>query len=447
MIRLQSKPRAFVTRAGRSLGAVALMSLATFTTMCGERDGAKLKIYPSKTGDAGTQGDDPDSLGAAGAPQAGSGGTGGAGGSSGSGGTSTGMATGGSGNPSAGEGGSPPDGSGATGGSSANGGTGAADATGGTGATDATGGTNDGSGGTAGTTASGGSTTGGRASSGGSSGASIGGRGGAGAAAGASGFAGSEGTACGTKTSCCGPGDPPCLDGCPSGADFCCDANIGARLPCDPVVEFADILCLNSCTNTSFGTGSCDDCLGGDDPLCSNPAWDDACLTGGDARCSDPVAGYRASCDGTTGGTYYAYVLCTCSPGPDCVPTPCCAADATACELDGCALSEGYCCSATGNYSEVCTNLGGGLVGAQQFICLNDCTGRSYGTGSCTGCVGVDDPPCDLTYDWITPCNSSSRVYCSDPVAGYRLSCLEVVGSDAGAYPDIDVECQCNSGL
>jgi hypothetical protein len=222
---------------------------------------------------------------------------------------------------------------------------------------------------------------------------------------------------------------------------------VGARLPCNPVVEFADVVCLNSCTNTSFGTGSCDSCLGGDDPLCSNPSWDDACLTGGAARCSDPVAGYRASCDGTTGGTYYAYVLCTCSPGPECVPTPCCAADATACELDGCDPSEGYCCSATGNYSESCSPLGGGLVGSQQFICLNDCTGRSYGTGSCADCVGVDDPPCDREFAWITACNPSSRVYCSDPVAGYRLSCLEIVGIDAAPYPDIDVECQCNSGL
>jgi hypothetical protein len=423
----------------RSISAVAIMGLAFLTAMCGERGGAKVKVHPQSPDGKGAAGDDNGSLGAAGESSAGSGG------SSGSGGASSGSATGGSGgtsDPTAGEGpGS--GGSGATAAASAAGGsdntTGGTGATGGSadsGGTDQTGGTGGvnaatgGASGTAGTAANGGSSSG------------AGGLG-------SGGFGGLP-VSCELKTNCCAPDDPPCdvEGGCPSSDEFCCDADVGMRHPCVAGTEIEQIACLN-CEGVSFGTGSCANCFEETDPLCSDPTWDDPCLTGGDAYCSDPERGFRLGCNGVSaGGTYYAFLACTCSAGATCVPTPCCDASSPACEPDGCdpaGSSFGYCCSSTLHYSESCTDLGDGTIAGQQRVCINDCTGQSYGTGSCADCTVPSDPPCDNTADWMTACNQIEPVYCSDLDAGFRMRCLERERTSGSSYPDIEIVCACNA--
>lgn len=286
---------------------------------------------------------------------------------------------------------------------------------------------------------------GGTISSGGK--AAVGGTSEGGTAVGAT-DAGGAGTggACGTKTSCCDPADLPCIDGnlCPPTADYCCDALAGARLPCNPLTELEDVVCIDPCTSTSYGTGSCARCVVDGDALCSDPTWDDACLAGGDATCSDPVAGYRLACDSSAVGSYRAHVLCTCSPSPACVPTPCCGGGVPSCEPSGCNPTQGSCCSDTGHYHEVCTDYSGTLSD-QKFICLNDCTGRSYGTGSCDRCVSGADPLCDGASKWMNGCAEGRPVYCSDPSAGYRLSCIIKKNIDGLKLPQVDVECACDS--
>ena len=402
-----------IHRAGRAFGAAATLALTLCTAMCAERGGAKIKTRPATNTEAGAAGDASGTVPGTNDKTMGSRG--------GSGGTASGDATGQSGQSTAGSGG-------------------ALDGNAGSGGTAGGGETDNGS---AGAAASGGTSP------------DAGGRGGAAGRGGASGSGGAGGSAgmpqggaagdCGSKTSCCSPDDPPCIDGCPLNADYCCDARVGARLPCKPVTGLDDIVCMNSCTGTSYGTGSCDQCVDSGDPPCTDASWDDACETGGYAYCSDPVAGFRAGCDGGTAGSYYAYVICTCSPSAACVPTPCCSGSSASCESGGCDPAAGYCCNATDHYEEVCTDYSG-TVGTQQFICLNDCTGRSYGTGSCAACVAADDPLCDANHRWIGGCNQDTPVYCSDPVAGYRLRCIETQSSDGTKLPNIDVVCSCDSG-
>jgi hypothetical protein len=62
-------------------------------------------------------------------------------------------------------------------------------------------------------------------------------------------------------------------------------------------------------------------------------------------------------------------------------------------------------------------------------------------------CVVPGDPACDATANWRSGCNQSAPVYCSDPVAGYRMSCLEVLRDDGSQYPNIDIVCACKSSV
>jgi hypothetical protein len=131
--------------------------------------------------------------------------------------------------------------------------------------------------------------------------------------------------------------------------------------------------------------------------------------------------------------------------GPDCVPTPCCGRGVPSCEPDGCDSTAGSCCSDKEHYIDVCRD-SNGTVSHQEFICLNDCTGRSYGTGSCANCVVSGDPPCDSGSRWMNGCNLAVPVACSDPVAGYRLECLETQDSTGFKLPNVTVLCTCDSG-
>jgi hypothetical protein len=292
--------------------------------MCAERPGTKLKLSPVKKSAAGTT-----------SGSAAAGGRGATGMSGSTGGTANGR-VGASGEPGAGEGGGPAaetgEGSGGSAGHAgrAGSGTGARDGTGG-GAGESNGsgggtGAVDGSGGTAGSDSAGGTTGSGDAGAAGDLGSSSGGRaaggragqgglGGAGASAGADagGMAGAGG-ACLTKTNCCKADDPPCLDGCPSNAAYCCNLGAGARIACAPATDFESVVCINPCNGHSYGTAPCSSaCLQPADPPCSDPTWDDVCLTGGFASCSDAAVGYRASCNAGE-VAYYSYVSCTCDP-------------------------------------------------------------------------------------------------------------------------------------
>jgi hypothetical protein len=392
-------------RLGSGLTVGGAAALALLTVMCRNDDNTKGKIHPVHADAGATNG----------ASTAGRGGTG-----MGTGGTGNGIARG----EQMGEAGTP------TGGSTSA-------AEGGAPATGGSGPSSGGAGGSSATNGAGGTSLAGRGSSG------RGGTAGQGGSAG-SGAAGS-GASCGDKTGCCQADDPPCFDYCPDGVDFCCDTERGARIPCDPVTEFSAVVCLDSCTGTSFGTGSCDRCVVASDPPCSDAGWDAPCRAGGSATCSDPAAGYRARCSSDGGSAYYATIVCTCAAGTDCTPTPCCSPSSDACESNGCAADLGSCCDEENHVLDICSTLGGRL-GVQQFICLNDCTGRSYGTGSCTSCVSPSDPPCDARHDWMSGCSVNGGTTCSEPVAGYRLDCTIEVGENDFKVPNVAVLCTCDSG-
>lgn len=309
----------------RSLNVGATIALGLFAAMCGERPGAKVRVQPLEKAAAGN------TSGAAAAA-----GRGTMGSSGGTAGTANGRV--GSGGESAGEGGNSapqtPDDTGTmqrggtssrggTAGRTSTGGSGAIDGSGDTGATDASGGTagddatssdaGHDAGGTAGDT--GGTGTGGRAT-GGSAGQALGGNGGNGASSGAgAGGSGGQTTSCELKTGCCAAGDPPCIDGCPLDADFCCDVSMGARIQCNAAIDYTAVVCLD-CDGQSFGTQACStSCVVGTDPPCSDDTWDDLCSTGGSAHCSDTTAGYRAGCYSADGGSlFHSYISCTCDP-------------------------------------------------------------------------------------------------------------------------------------
>jgi hypothetical protein len=290
-----------------SLGVGTTMALGLLTLMCGQRPGTRLKVSPMEKAAAGT------ASGSAAASGRGATGTG----------SSTGGSTndraGGSGEPGMGEGG---DAAAEPGEGSRGSGMGATDGNGGSGT-----GATDGNGGAAGADPTGSAAVTGDAGAAGDLGSSSGGSaaggtvgqgalGGAAASAGTSagGIAGADGS-CGTKTSCCSADDPPCVDGCPSNASYCCNLSAGARIQCTPSGEFGSVVCINPCTQNSYGTAPCStSCLQASDPPCSDPSWDDACLTGGFAACSDVAVGYRAACNPGDGALYYGYVSCTCDP-------------------------------------------------------------------------------------------------------------------------------------
>ena len=176
----------------------------------------------------------------------------------------------------------------------------------------------------------------------------------------------------------------------------------------------------------SGGSAGADDACMPDDPPCI-----DGC-PGDVDYCCDPSTNERIQC-GPVGS------------GSDCVPTPCCGRGVPSCEPDGCDSTAGSCCSDKEHYIDICRD-SNGTVSHQEFICLNDCTGRSYGTGSCANCVVSDDPPCDSGSRWMNGCNLSLPVACSDPVAGYRLQCLETQDSTGFKLPNVTVLCTCDSG-
>lgn len=454
-------------RLGRPFGLAAVLGLGLLTVMCGRNDRAKVKIHPPGKSEAGQAGDMTGVITVAGRGMTGVN-------SGGAGGTSNGNVNGASGEPGQGEGGAGlGTGNDATGGnlgngaSNGSGGTGGSDGSGGStsGGTDSDGGTNSvgGSSGNGGTSSAGSSTgggaTGGTASGGRATGGTAGviiavggvaGIGGASAGTGGSsaGTGGSGGAAdCSDKTNCCAADDPVCdVEGCPpSGEDFCCVASAGIRVTCDPVTEVPQLVCINPCTARSYGTGSCTGCVQAGDPLCTDPTWVDPCLVGDFAYCSDPVSGYRLSCSGISGGEFYVDVACTCSAGPVCEPTPCCLPGGVSCTTDGCdPLGDGYCCN-DASYEEYCQDFSGSTW-TQQFACINDCTDQSYGTGSCVDCVVGSDPLCDYGLSWTNACNQFEPTYCSDPVTGLRMQCIETIASDGTHLPNTTIACTCNPG-
>jgi hypothetical protein len=153
--------------------------------------------------------------------------------------------------------------------------------------------------------------------SGGSSGAASGGTAG-GVGSGGSG-GGSGGTAggcepapvCGDLGPCdagwdasCGPGDSP----------SCCDGDLGIIKDCfygGGGIQMEEFVAVNSCTFTSFGTGSCTGCINPSDPHC-----DDSWRSGGCAAkvfCSHPELGFRQSCEDLDASSYLR-VECVCDP-------------------------------------------------------------------------------------------------------------------------------------
>jgi hypothetical protein len=176
---------------------------------------------------------------------------------------------------------------------------------------------------------------------------------------------------------------------------------------------------------TAGASGDGDACLP-DDPVCV-----DGCPPDVDYCCAEPGS-IRIQCGPV-------------DPGPDCTPTPCCGGSTPSCEPDGCDPTAGSCCSATNHYIDICRD-SNGTVGSEQFICLNDCTGRSYGTGSCASCVLPSDPLCDSASRWMNGCNLTTPVSCSDPVAGYRLECIEAEDSTGLKLVNVTILCSCDSG-
>ena len=87
-----------------------------------------------------------------------------------------------------------------------------------------------------------------------------------------------------------------------------------------------------------------------------------------------------------------------------------------------------------GHLAQLWLRSGGLARGAD--VCLNDCTNKSFGTSACGECTSDLDPGCDTA--WDLECRET-KIYCSDPVAGYRLRCVEI-GNDR----TIDVECLCD---
>ena len=157
---------------------------------------------------------------------------------------------------------------------------------------------------------------------------------------------------------------------------------------------------------------------------------------GGTATAGSGGTGANAGAGGTvaagSGGT-----------GSSCIPPSCCSPDMPHCETSGCnPTGDGYCCNDTEHYTESCYDSGE----TQEYICLNECTGRSFGTGSCASCVGADDPPCDFESEWAASCSADAPIYCSNLAAGYRLKCLKTPGAAGTPVPHIDVECTCDPG-
>jgi hypothetical protein len=125
--------------------------------------------------------------------------------------------------------------------------------------------------------------------------------------------------------------------------------------------------------------------------------------------------------------------------GGSCVPTDCCGAEEPTCDdAWNTACSSGTfmtCCDSTLGISRTCGYASGG-VSRTANVCVNDCTGHSYGTAACGACTSDQDPSCDS--DWESECGET-KVYCSDTAAGYRLSCVE-----AGYDRTVAVECLCD---
>jgi hypothetical protein len=122
-----------------------------------------------------------------------------------------------------------------------------------------------------------------------------------------------------------------------------------------------------------------------------------------------------------------------------CEPADCCTSDQPTCEAGwdtDCSGTGAYqtCCDPSSGIYRSCGYAGGGIE-RDVSVCVNDCTGKSYGVSACT-CLVEQDPGCDT--DWSAEC-SSGQVFCSDFTAGYRLSCVE-----DGNNRTVEVECVCD---
>jgi hypothetical protein len=127
---------------------------------------------------------------------------------------------------------------------------------------------------------------------------------------------------------------------------------------------------------------------------------------------------------------------------PSCEPTSCCSAEEELCTAGwdaNCATSES-CCDPLLGIRRQC-GYGGGGIDYSADVCVNDCTSQSYGSQSCAECLNQADPSCDG--DWAESCSTDSKVYCSDEVAGYRKSCIDVDQYSR----TFDVECVCDPDL
>jgi hypothetical protein len=417
-------------KAARFFTSTLLIATAAGTTMCAEHDGARIRMRPVPPAAAGEGGD-------ASGTMPGSAGT-----LTGRSGQNAGGRAGGSGDgdraASAGEGGAPGEAGSGRGGSrnsdeSSEGGSGALPS--------------EGSGGSPSAGAGDGTTGGSAASAGNSGGTSGAGAGTAGAGGGnGEGTAGSAGGgACGEPTGCCAPSDPSCFSGC-GDEGYCCHPVLGARLACDFDVVNTDVVCIDSCTARSFGRDNCDSCLVDGDPSCADPSWDDACdQPSGSGFCSDIQIGVRLRCFNDGSGTKYTLALCTCDSETSCVPTPCCGDDEPSCEPDGCdPLGAGSCCSSTNNFHSTCESRGNYEI-TQETLCINDCTGRSFGTFGCVECTSRQDPFCDADLAWTADCanNNGDPVFCSDPVRGFRMACTEAFPGSGDL--NVEVVCACDS--
>lgn len=88
------------------------------------------------------------------------------------------------------------------------------------------------------------------------------------------------------------------------------------------------------------------------------------------------------------------------------------------------------CCDSTEGVRRSC-RYDGDFYTYDDQVCLNECTGKSFGTTSCAGCLMGEMPLC------VTSACSFDISACEDPVAGYVLDCSAGTSVVCTCDPDL----------
>jgi hypothetical protein len=155
----------------------------------------------------------------------------------------------------------------------------------------------------------------------------------------------------------------------------------------------------------------------------SQGGGDDGGATGNGGASSGAGSGGETSAGATSGGaagtgTGGDGAGGDCSTTPD--PANCCDPEDPPCEEDWELVcyndwnTDHYCCDAIAGIRSRCSYDGDFYSGSDE-VCLDECTGKSFGTGSCDACL-TGRPACG-------PLGCGLETECEDAAAGYALEC------------------------